>query len=461
VIESTLAPAGSTAESLRGLLDGRVFLPGDPGYDAARTPWNVAVDQRPAAVAVVTCVDDVVQVVRAATAAGLRVVPQSTGHNAGPLAGRLADAVLLRLSDFTGVSVDPERRVARIVGATLWEQVVDAAAAHGLAVMHGSSPDVAAAGYCLGGGLSWYGRSEGLACNQLVAAEVVLADGSLVRADAEHHADLFWALRGGGGNFGVVTALEIRLLPHRDAYAGIMIWDASRASDVCRAWAEWTHGLDEAVTTSLRLLSIPPLPELPEFIRGRQLVAVDGAVLTDDARAAELLAPLRALTPEMDTFARVPSPALARIHLDPEGPTPAVSDHLLLEDFDTAAADALVAAAGAESGTTLLSAEIRQLGGALGRRDPEGGALDHLPGGYAGFFVAVAATPGLGAQGVVDAAAAVAALQPWSNGRRFPNFTEDAVDPASMFDPDVLARLRVVRDAVDPSGRLVANHRLG
>ncbi|HEY3339358.1 MAG TPA: FAD-binding oxidoreductase [Propionicimonas sp.] len=461
MIESTLAPAESAAEPLRGLLDGRVFLPGDPGYDAARTPWNVAVDQRPAAVAVPTSADEVVAVVRAAVAAGLRVVPQSTGHNAGPLTGRLDGAILLRLSDFTGVAIDPERRVARILGATLWQEVAEAAATHGLAVLHGSSPDVAAAGYTLGGGLSWYARAHGLACNQLDAAEVVLADGSLVRTDAEHHPDLFWALRGGGGNFGVVTALEIRLLPMADVYAGLMLWDATRAADVCRAWADWTHGLAEQVTTSLRLLSVPPLPELPEFIRGRQLVVIDGAVLADDPRAADLLAPLRALAPEMDTFARIPATAVTRIHLDPEGPTPGVSDHLLLDDFDAATAAAFVASTGVDSGTTLLSAEIRHLGGALGRPDPAGGALRQLPGAYAGFFVAIAATPELGAQGLADARRAVAALEPWSSGRRFLNFTEEAVDPASAFDPDTLARLRNVREHLDPAGTFAANHDLG
>ncbi len=461
MIESTLAPTTSAAVALRGLCDGGVFLPGDPGYDAARTPWNVAVDQRPAAVAVPTSVGHVVEVVRAATAAGLRVVPQSTGHNAGPVAGRLADAVLLRLSDFTGVSIDPQRRVARIVGGTLWQAVAEAAAPHGLAVMHGSSPDVAAAGYTLGGGLSWYARAHGLACNQLVAAEVVLADGSLVRTDATQHPELFWALRGGGGNFGVVTALTIRLLPLADVYGGMLLWDGSRAAEVCRAWADWTHGLAEEVTTSLRLLSLPPLPELPEFIRGRQLVVVDGAVLTADERAAELLAPLRALAPEIDTFARIPTPALTRIHMDPEGPTPGVSGHLLLDGFDGGTADALVTSAGAESGTTLLSAEIRHLGGALGRPDPEGGALNRLAGDYAGFFVAVAATPELGAQGQADADRAVAALKPWSRGRRFLNFAEETVDPESAFDPDTLARLRAVRAEVDPAGTFLANHALG
>ena len=181
-------------------------------------------------------------------------------------------------------------------------------------------------------------KRQGLACSHLVAAEIVLADGTLVRADENSRFDLLWALRGGGGNFGVVTAIEIDLLPLTEVYAGMLLWDGVRASGVCRAWARWTHGLADEVTTSLRLLSIPPLPELPEFIRGRQLVVVDGAVVAAEDRAAELLGPLRELAPEMDTFATVPPVTLTRLHLDPEGPTPAVSDHLLLADFDEAAA---------------------------------------------------------------------------------------------------------------------------
>ena len=163
--------------------------PATPAYDAARLPWNVAVDQRPAAVAVPHDASEVAEVVRAAAAAGLRVAPQSSGHNAAPLAEHgLDDVVLVRLSEMTGVSIDPEARTARVVGGTLWRDVVAAAAPYGLAAMHGSSPDVAVAGYVLGGGLSWYGRQHGLAANSLLAVEVVTADGTTVLADAEHHA---------------------------------------------------------------------------------------------------------------------------------------------------------------------------------------------------------------------------------------------------------------------------------
>ena len=162
----------------------------------------------------------------------------------------------------------------------------------------------------------------------------------------------------------------------------------------------------------------------------------------------------------MDTFARLPLPALTAVHMDPQTPVPGVSDHAMLADFDRAAALALVAAAGAESGSTLLSAEIRHLGGALGRPAADGGALADLPGSYSGFFIAMAATPQMGAQGRADAARAVAALGPWSNRRRFANFAEEAVDVSSIYEPDVLARLRSVHDRYDPSGLFVAGHAL-
>ncbi|HSU03777.1 MAG TPA: FAD-binding oxidoreductase [Nocardioides sp.] len=460
-LENTLEsrPAVGT-ESLRGLCSGGVHLPGDAGYDAARMPWNVAVDQRPAAVAIPHSAEEVAAVVRAAASAGLRVAPQSTGHNAAPLAqGGLDDVVLVRLSELTGVTIDPVRLEARVVGGTLWQDVVAAAAEHGLAVMHGSSPDVAVAGYALGGGLSFYGRQHGLAAHQLTAVELVTATGELVRADADHHADLFWALRGGGGNLGVVTALEIRLLPLTDVHAGMLLWDRSHAREVVRAWAAWTREVPESVTTSLRVMSFPPLPELPPFLSGRQLVVIDGAVLEADDRAAELLAPLRALAPEMDTFGRMPATGLLGVHMDPPGPTPAVSQHAMIEALPDEAVDALLAEVGPGSSTSLLFAELRHLGGALARPDTSG-ALSHLQGAYGLFCVGIAATPEMGAQGLADARVVTAAMAPWSTGGHFLNFTEEQVDTSTGYDPGSWARLQQVRAAADPTGVFVANHRV-
>lgn len=460
-LENTLntRPTGR-AENLRGLCSGGVHLPGDPGYDAARMPWNVAVDQRPAAVAVPHSATEVVAVVRAAVAAGLRIAPQSTGHNAGPLAqGSLDDVVLVRLSEMAGVTIDPDRRQARTIGGTLWQDVVNAAAEHGLAAMHGSSPDVAVAGYTLGGGLSWYGRQHGLATHQLTAVELVTADGELTRADADHHPDLFWAVRGGGGNLGVVTALEFRLLPLADVYGGMLLWDRERAPEVVRAWAAWTRQVPDSVTTSIRVMSLPPLPDLPPFLSGRQLVVIDGAVLESDEQAAQLLAPLRALSPEMDTFDRMPAAGLVDIHMDPPGPTPAVSHHAMIETVPEEAVAALLAEVGPGTATSLLIAELRHLGGALARPDT-GGALSHLQAEYALFCLAIAATPEMAGQGLTDAYAVATAMRPWSVDAHFLNFSEEQVDTSTGYDPASWTRLQEVRAQVDPTGVFVANHQV-
>ena len=449
------------ADALRVLTDGTVHLPGDPGYDAARLPWNVAVDQRPAAVAHPTDVAQVQEVVRAAAQAGLRVAPQSTGHNAGPLATQgLDDVVVLRTSAMTGVSIDPVRRLARVEGGALWIHATEPAAEHGLAALHGSSPDVGIAGYSLGGGIGWYARKLGLATNSLTGVELVTADGEHVRADANRNPDLFWALRGGGGSFGVVTALEFRLYPIESAYAGMMIWDAALAEPVLRRWAQWAPGAPDEVTTSLRLLNLPPLPDIPEPLRGRSVVVLDGAVLAGDLQAERVLAGLRALRPEMDTFARVPARTLTRLHMDPEGPSPFVSDSTMLDSLPEEAVEAFLGAAGPGSGTSLLLAELRQLGGALGREHEGSGALKELDAQFIVFGGAIAATPEMATRGEHDARQLVAALEPWSNGRNYLNFAEGAVDPRTGYDELTWLRLKGIRSAVDPHGLFVGNHRI-
>src|SRR3954454_8529169 len=205
-------PARDETTSIRDLCGGAVAVPGDDGYDAARQAFNLAVDQRPAPVAYPADADEVASVLRYARRAGLRVAGQTTGHNAGPL-GDLSRTVLVKTSGMGGVAIDANRRIARVGSGVVWEDVVDAAAPHGLYALHGSSPTVGVAGYSLGGGMGWLARSHGLQTNSLTAIELVTPDGRLVRTDAEHDPELFWALRGGGGNFGIVTALEFRLYP--------------------------------------------------------------------------------------------------------------------------------------------------------------------------------------------------------------------------------------------------------
>jgi FAD/FMN-containing dehydrogenase len=452
----TVTPPPTT--DLRSLCGGAVHLRGDAGYDDARMPWNVAVDQRPAAVAYPGSAEEVAEVVRAARATGLRVAAQGTGHNAGPL-GALDDVVLLRTSAMTGVTVDPERQTARAEAGALWEDVVDAVAPHGLMALHGSSPDVGVVGYSLGGGMGWYARELGLQCNSLTAVELVTPDGEITRVDGDTDPDLFWALRGGGGNFGVVTAVEMRVYPIPTAYAGWLVYDGSRAEEVLTRWATWAVDAPDAVTTSFRVLNVPPIEEMPPPFRGRLITVIDGAVLGDDETAAEILAPLRDLGPEMDTFARQPAAALARLHQDPEGPTPGVSGSTMLAELPAEAISTFVALGPGPESPLLLS-ELRQLGGAMGRPHVGGGAVSHVEGRFALFTVAIAATPEIGAAAHAAAQRLVAAMAPWGNGRQYLNFAENPVDAAAGYDAATYARLRAIRAEVDPDGLMLANHRI-
>src|SRR3954463_15096375 len=189
---------------IRDLCGGAVALPGDDGYDAARSGFNLALDQRPPPGVYPADASEVAEVVDAARRLGLRVAGQSTGHNAGPL-GDLRGTVLVKTSGMGGVAIDAARRIARVGAGAVWEDVVDAAAPPGLLALHGSSPTVGVTGYSLGGGMGWLARSHGLQTNSLTAIELVPAEGEFVRTDAGNDPELFWALRGGGGNFGIVT----------------------------------------------------------------------------------------------------------------------------------------------------------------------------------------------------------------------------------------------------------------
>ena len=202
----------STTESLAlaaAIPSGMVVTPDDQSWDEARQAWNLAVDQRPAAVAVAESADDVAAVVTSARQHGLRVAAQGTGHAAAPM-GSLADTILLKTERLRGVRVDPKTRTARVAAGEVWLNVVGAAAEHGLAALAGSSPDVGVVGYTLGGGLSWLSRTHGLCANNVEAVELVTADGQLRRVDGETDADLFWALRGGGGSFGMAPTPEAK-----------------------------------------------------------------------------------------------------------------------------------------------------------------------------------------------------------------------------------------------------------
>jgi hypothetical protein len=445
------------AGSLRARLTGSFVLPSDPDWDHARQAWNLAVDQRPAAVAIPESVEDVIAVVRFARERGLRVAAQGTGHNACAIE-TLEDTVLLKTSAMRGVEIDADGRRARVQAGALWADVAVPASEAGLAALAGSSHDVGVVGYSLGGGLSWLARKHGLAANSILAVELVTPDGRLVRADADHEPDLFWAIRGGGGNFGVVTALELRLFPVERVYAGMVAFPWERATEVLQTWREWTDTVPDEVTSSGRILQFPPLPDIPEPLRGRKLVVVEVAYLGDEAEGDRIIAPLRALGPEMDTFAMITPAELLQLHMDPPAPVPGRGGHVMLGGLSAEAIDAFVAVAGPGSGSTLLSVELRQLGGALARPAVNAGALDSFDGRFALFGVGIAMGPEAVAAIEATLADVRRTLAMWTAGRPYLNFAEEPTDTRTAYPAETYERLQAIRAAHDPDEVMVANH---
>jgi len=389
---------------------------------------------------------------------GLRIAAQGTGHNAGPL-GALNDTVLLRTDRMRGIRIDPVARTARAEAGVVWLDVVQAAAEHGLAALAGSSPDVGVVGYTLGGGLSFLGRRYGLAANNVVAAEVVTADGRLVRADREHETDLFWALRGGGGSFGIVTALEFRLFPHTRAYAGALWYPIERASEVLHAWGELTRGqVPDELTTIGRLLNFPPIQQIPEPVRGKSFVIVESYHTGDPAEADALLAPLRALTPVNDTITTVPMPALSHLHMDPEQPVPGTGDGMMIDQLPAEAIDAFAGAAGPGAAFPLLSVEMRHLGGEFARCRPGNGALACLDAHYMLFAVSMTPVPELVAPVTAQVEAVKGALVPWAARQMYLNFAETQTPAGPLWTEQAYQRLRRIKANVDPDDIIRSNH---
>ena len=433
-----------------------IVAPGEERWDAARQAFNLAIDQQPSFVAYPESVDDVVAIVEYARDNGLRVAPQRTGHAAGAL-DSLADTVLLRTERLHGVEVDPEACRARVQAGAQWADVTAVASPHGLAALAGSSPNVGVVGYTLGGGLSFLSRKLGFAANSVTAIELVTAEGRVVRADADNEPELFWALRGGGGSFGIVTAIEFELHETPELYAGALFFPLARAAEVMRAWHSVASAAPEELMTIGRFLQVPDVEGPPPPLRGRAFAVIEAIYLGDEATATELLRPVRDLGPEIDTLAPVEPAALGQLHMDPPEPVPAATDHVLTTDLPPAGLDALIAAAGPDAGSSLVSVELRQTGGALAREEANRGALASIPGAFSLFAVGALMDPALESKVREDLARVRAAVAPYEAGRYF-NFSDAPADADAFFDDDTLARLRAVKAEWDPDGRFVAAH---
>jgi FAD/FMN-containing dehydrogenase len=329
--------------------------------------------------------------------------------------------MLIKTSRMRRVDIFPATRIARAEAGAQWQDVTAPAGEHGLAALAGSSHDVGVIGYTLGGGISFLARRYGIAANRILAADVVTADGRLVRADRHQNTDLFWAIRGGGGAFGVVTALEIELFDLPTVYAGAAFFPIERAAEVLHAWRELTQKVDDRTTSIGRILRVPPFEEIPEPFRGKHFAMVEVIHIGDQRSGDDVVEAIRDLEPAIDTYGLIPTAALIHLHMDPPGPVPGNGEHhVAMATLPAEAIDAFVAANGADSGSDVLTAEIRHLGGAIARPDASHGAAH-------------------------------------SSARRYLNFTETPSAPDEFFEKATLDRLRAVKAQVDPDGIFRSN----
>ena len=454
----TIAPTRDIADltdrvtELRSLVEGAVALPSDPAY-ARCAPWNVAVAVEPAVVVFARSARDVAETVRFAASVGCTVAVAATGHGALPVG---PDSILLHTGEMTGCDVDPDARVARIGAGATWQHVLDAATPYGLAPLCGSSPSVGVVGFLTGGGIGPLVRTVGVSSDYVRAFELVTGSGDILRVTPEQHGDLFWGLRGSKSTLGIVTAVEIDLLLIPEFYGGAIYFAGSHAASVLHAWRRWSAGLPESVTTSVALLQLPELPDVPPPLAGRFTVAVRYVAVGDTGEALDLLTPMRAVAPALlDAVGVMPYAAIAAVHADPPHPMPVYENHTLLNRLTTETVDALLAVAGPDTGSLQTMTELRLLGGAFARPARHRSALCHRDAAYALTTIG-APVPEFAEAVTAHSRAVVGAAAPWSTGRQLPNFAP-ASDPARLarcYDEDTLYQLAALAERYDPAGVL-------
>jgi FAD/FMN-containing dehydrogenase len=451
------ATLGEFAQGLRGEL----IRPEDPSYDEARSIWNGAHDKLPALIVRCSGVADVMRGVEFARSEGLPLALRGGGHSI-PGFSTIDHGMVLDLSPMKGIRVDPNRRRIVTQAGALWQDLDPEAQAFGLAVTGGLVSTTGVAGFTLGGGIGWLVRKCGLTCDNLVGADIVTADGQYLHASEDEHPDLFWALRGGGGNFGVVTSFEFKANEvGPTVYAGIVFYSGDQAADVLRGFREAAAGAPDELSLAINLTTAPPLPFLPEDVHGKPIVAVLGvwSGRPEDGDAATL--PFRRLAPVVvDLFGPMPYVAMQTL-LDPLYPR-GMRNYFrsaFFSDLDGATVDALMSTY-AQKPNAPSELHIHHLGGAMGRVPADATAFGTRDREY--MLNVVARTPGEdGYQQVVDwARMATAALGP--DAASYVNFTGEASEDRvrASYPAQTYARLMAIKGRYDPTNLFRLNQNI-
>lgn len=425
--------------------------PGDEDYDAASTGFQLRAPHRPDLIVTASGPDDVRAAVAHARDRGLPVAVQSTGHGR---AAALDRGVLVSTRGMDGVRIDAAARSAYIEAGATWGQVIEAAAPHGLAPLSGSAPSVGAVGYALGGGLGALGRQYGYAADHVTALDVVTADGEPRHVTAESDPDLFWALRGGRGEFGIVTGMEIGLVPHPEIYGGILAFGAEVVDEALGAYLEWTRGLPEELTSSVSAMSYPELPFVRDAFRGQYVLQIRVAYTGPAEEGERLVAPLRALGPRLvDDLRVLPYTESHTIFNDPPFAHGYAGDGLLLAaELDAGTLRELAKLTGPEAPTMAVT-QLNHLGGALTRPPAVPSAVGGRGAGY--LLRVVLPTDGVADETLGKVLAEVReAAAPLTVGRSlnfvFGELTEEEL--AAAYEAADFRRLKRLKAELDPAG---------
>lgn len=444
---STILP--SAIEDLRRRVTGPVYTPDDAEYEAECSGFQTAARHHPDVVVGVADAADVCAAIAYAGEHNQPVAVQGVGHG---LSVPAAGGVLVCTRRLTDVSVDPDTRTASVGAGASWMPVIEAAAPHGLAPLAGSAPNVGAVAYTLGGGLGHLARRYGYAADLVRRLDVVTADAQLRTVTADSYPDLFWALRGGRDNIGLVTRLEVELVPVTTLYGGAMYFDTPHVPDVMRAYLDWTREQPDEMTTSLALIPVPDLPAFPEPVRGRYVASVRVAYLGPSDAGADLVAPLRAAGPRLiDTLGELPFTDAGSIYSDPTRPDAYYGTNALVRELPFDAAQSLIARTGPDAPVPCI-VEIRHLGGALSRPASVPNAVGHRNAIFAvRVFTPLVApwSPGIHAVHT----RAFDAVAPFTVGRGL-NFIYGeritTADVADAYEPADYGRLRELKRRYDP-----------
>ena len=448
--------------SLRGRLNGTVMGPGDDGYETARTVFNGMHDKRPAVIARCATTADVVAAVKFARENNLEVAVRSGGHSVA--GSSICDGgILIDLAGLKKIEVDRDARTARAGGGVLWGEFDAATQQHGLHTPAGRVTTTGVGGFTTGGGYGWTSSKYGLTCDNLIAAEVVLADGRVVNASERENADLFWGIRGGGGNFGIVTEFQYKLHPLGPiVLAGLALWPIERASEVMRAWRDYVDRAPNELSTGCAILTAPPEEFVPERLRGQVAFGMVGMYVGDPGEGAKVMQPLKDLQPVVDLIQPMPYTAFQSL-IDPMAPKGLRNywrgEYLLkmsdaaIDTFVRGGADLTAAAA------PLSQMIVFRIGQGVTAVPEDATAFSHRNANYLFHPIAMWQRPDDDSRLIAHARKYCETMRPFATGGAYLNFTpEDRVRDA--YGDAKHARLVALKDRYDPDNLFHLNQNI-